>query len=429
MIPRAIQSLWLMGSMVLLTSCSGGHNKSPPQAQIIKLWVGPNEAEESFWKVAVAQWNASGQGLQVSFTTIPTSGNSEETVLSALVAQTEPDVSTNIFSGFVMQLADLKQLEPLSSMPGYAGLIERRHMTKLIGSWQMDGKVYAIPFYSNPALIWWRADILAKYANHKIPRTYEDVYQLSQRYAVAEHRYGFQVFAGRGWEDRWFDFIAFYYAASNGRAYIENGKATYNNADGLKVAAFIDRMYEQGWTAADFDAGDPLVSGMAAGAVHGPWDLGTFQRMYPETMKNIVIGPIISDAEPEAHTATFADSKGIVLFRRSKVKKEAFAFISWALGDEHLNLLWLQKTGMMPARDDLLHNPVFADFFNTHPAARVYASYVDVAMPPALNENTIDIQKVMTQELVGPLVFRTKAPRAALDDAASQTDKLLRVLQ
>jgi len=429
MILRAIQFLWIAGSMVLLTSCSGSHNQSPPQAQIIKLWVGPNEAEESFWKVAVAQWNARGQGLQVSFTTIPTSGNSEETVLSALVAQTEPDVSTNIFSGFALQLADLKQLEPLSSMPGYSDLIERRHMAKLIESWQINGTVYAIPFYSNPALIWWRADILAKYANHKVPRSYEDVYELSRRYAAAEHRYGFQVFAGRSWEDRWFDFIAFYYAASNGRAYIEKDKATYDNADGLKVAAFIDRMYEQGWTAADFDAGDPLVSGMAAGAVHGPWDLGTFQRLYPETMKNIVVGPIISDAKPEAHTATFSDSKGIVIFRSSKVKREAFSFISWVLGDEHLNLLWLQKTGMMPARDDLLRNPVFADFFDTHPAAKVYASYVDVAFPPALNENTIDIQKVMTQELVGPLVFRTKAPQAALDDAASQTNRLLRIRQ
>jgi multiple sugar transport system substrate-binding protein len=429
MILRAIQFLWIAGSMVLLTSCSGSHNQSPPQAQIIKLWVGPNEAEESFWKVAVAQWNARGQGLQVSFTTIPTSGNSEETVLSALVAQTEPDVSTNIFSGFALQLADLKQLEPLSSMPGYSDLIERRHMTKLIGSWQINGTVYAIPFYSNPALIWWRADVLAKYANHKVPRSYEDVYQLSQRYAAAEHRYGFRVFAGRGWEDRWFDFIAFYYAASNGRAYIENDKATYDNADGLKVAAFIDRMYERGWTAADFDGGDPLVSGMSAGAVHGPWDLGTFQRLYPETMKNIVVGPIISDAKPDAHTATFSDSKGIVIFRSSKVKREAFSFISWVLGDEHLNLLWLQKTGMMPARDDLLRNPVFADFFDTHPAAKVYASYVDVAFPPALNENTIDIQKVMTQELVGPLVFRTKAPQAALDDAASQTNRILRIRQ
>lgn len=429
MILRAVQFLWIAGSMVLLTSCSDSHNQSPPQAQIIKLWVAPNEAEESFWKVAVAQWNARGQGLQVSFTAIPTSGNSEETVLSALVAQTEPDVSTNIFSGFALQLADLKQLEPLSSMPGFNDLIERRHMTKLIERWQINGTVYAIPFYSNPALIWWRADILAKYANHKVPRSYEDVYELSRRYAAAEHRYGFQVFAGRSWEDRWFDFIAFYYAASNGRAYIEKDTATYDDADGLKVSAFVDRMYEQGWTAADFDAGDPLVSGMAAGAVHGPWDLGTYQRLYPDTMRNIVVGPIISDATPGTHTATFSDSKGIVIFKSSKVKREAFSFISWVLGDEHLNLLWLQKTGMMPARDDLLRNPVFSDFFDTHPAEAIYASYVDVAFPPVLNENTIDIQKIMTQELVGPLVFRTKAPRAALHDAALQTNRILRIRQ
>lgn len=429
MVVRAMRSLWLASSILLMTCCSGVHNRSPPDAQVIRLWVAPNEAEESFWKVAVAQWNASGQGLPVSFTTIPTSGNSEDTLLSALVAQTEPDVSTDIFSGFAMQLANLKQLVPLSSMPGYADLIKRRHMTKLIRNWQMNGTVYAIPLYSNPALIWWRADVLAKYANHQVPRTYEDVYRLSERYAAAEHRYGFQVLAGRSWEDRWFDFIAFYYAASNGRPYIENGKATYDNAAGLKVAVFMDRMFKQHWTAADFDAGDPLVSGMVAGAVHGPWDLGTFQRLYPETLKNIVIGPIISDMAPEAHRATFADSKGIVIFKSSKVKKQAFAFISWVLGNEHLNLLWLQKTGMPPARDDLLRNPVFAHFFATHPKVHTYATYVDVARPPALNENTIDIQEVMTEELVEPLAYGTKAPQAALADAAAQTDKILRVRQ
>jgi hypothetical protein len=48
-----------------------------------------------------------------------------------------------------MQLANLKQLSHIV----YAGIRrtdQRRHMTKLIGNWQMNGKVYAIPLYSNP---------------------------------------------------------------------------------------------------------------------------------------------------------------------------------------------------------------------------------------------------------------------------------------
>lgn len=414
---------------VLLAGCSNAGTATSQKSQQIRLWIAPNEAEESFWKVAVARWNQSGLGMPVSFTTIPTTGNSEDAVLSSLVAGTEPDVSSNMFSGFAVQLANLKQLQPLSTMPGYQDLLDKRHMQGLIKNWTVNGNVYAIPIYSNPTLIWWRSDILKKYGFDHAPRTYQDVYQLSRRYADAEHRYGFQVPAGRSWEDRWFDFIAYYYAASDGQPYITNRKAVFDNTAGLKVATFMDTMYRQGWTARDFDSEDPLVSGLVAGASHGPWDIGRFQQMYPDTMKHIVIGPMLTDATSGARTATFADSKGIVLFKSSKVKNEAFAFISWVLGNDQLNLLWLEKTGMMPARADLLTNAVFTPYFATHPMERIYAEYVNVAVPPALNENTIDIQKAMSLQLVGALASGTKTPAVALADAVRRIDRLLQAHQ
>ena len=419
----------LVAAFAVLAGCSKADPATSQRPQEIRLWVAPNEAEESFWKVAVARWNKSGLGMPVSFTTIPTTGSSEDAVLSSLVAGTEPDISSNMFSGFAVQIADLKQLQPLSSMPGYQALIIGRHMQGLIRNWTINGNVYAIPIYSNPTLIWWRSDILARYGFRQAPRTYQDVYQLSRRYAEAEHRYGFQVAAGRNWEDRWFDFIAYYYAASNGQPYIANGKAVFDNAAGLKVAAFMDTMYRQGWTAADFDSEEPLVSGLVAGASHGPWDIGRFEHMYPDTMKHIVIGPMLTDATSVTQTATFADSKGIVLFKNSKVKDQAFAFIAWVLGNDQLNLLWLEKTGMMPARADLLTNPVFKPYFASHPMAKIYADYVNVAVPPALNENTIDIQKAMSLQLVGALANGTKTPAVALADAERQIERILKVHQ
>jgi multiple sugar transport system substrate-binding protein len=423
-------SVVLLGmASALLAACAGANSPTSQKPHQIRMWIAPNEAEESFWKVAVARWNQSGQGMPVTFTTIPTTGSSEDAVLSSLVAGTEPDISSNMFSGFAVQIADLKQLQPLSAMPGYQELINHRHMQNLIKNWTINGNVYAIPIYSNPTLIWWRSDILARYGFHNAPKTYQDVYQLSRRYAAAEHRYGFQISAGRNWEDRWFDFISYYYAASNGQPYIANDKAVFDNAAGLQVATFMNTMYRQGWTARDFDSEEPLVSGLAAGASHGPWDIGRFEQMYPDTMKHIVIGPMLTDAKSDRRAATFADSKGIVLFKSSKVKPQAFAFISWVLGNDELNLLWLKKTGMMPARDDLLTNPVFRTYFATHPRARVYADYVNVAVPPALNENTIDIQKAMSLQVVGALAAGTKTPAIALADAVHQTDRILQVHQ
>lgn len=413
------------GAAALLAGCSP--RASERRADRIRLWVGPNAAEEGFWKIAVARWNAEQRGLPVSFTTIPTAGNSEDTVLSALVAGTEPDLSTNIFSGFAVQLATLGQVEDLAAMPGYAELVTRRHMASIIPGWTQRGHVFALPLYSSPTLLWWRADLLEANGLSTPPRTYDEVYAFSDRYAGATRRsrYGMQVIAGRAWQDRWFDFISFYYAASQGRPYLNERHALYANAAGLQVATFMNRMFRQRWTAMDFDAEEPLVSGLAAGAVRGPWDVERFANLYPDTLARIQVGPMLAATPSEGPPATFSDSKGIVIFRNSRVKRQAFDFLAWALGDEAMNLLWLERTGLSPARADLLENPRFASYYRKSAIGRAYAAHVASARPPALSEHTIDVQKIMSSALVEPLMTGQKAPGDALTDAVAQTDRML----
>ncbi|MFS2108118.1 extracellular solute-binding protein [Sphingomonas sp. Sphisp140] len=423
---RAMLRLGLAGGAALLAGCSP--KSAEKRTDRIRLWVAPNEAEEGFWKIAVARWNALGRGLPVSFTTIPTAGSSEDTVLSALVSGNEPDLCTNVFSGFAVQLAALGQVENLAAMPGYGALIAQRHMAGIVPGWMQDGKVSALPIYSSPTLIWWRADLLEAHGFSAPPRTYDDVYGFCERYGRARSRYGMQVVAGRSWADRWFDFISFYYAASRGQPYLEGARALYDNAPGLDAAGFMNRMFRKGWTALDFDAEEPLVSGLAAGAVRGPWDVERFARIYPQTLARIEVGPMIArTAASPGPGATFSDSKGVVIFKSSKVARQAFDFLAWALGEEDLNLLWLQRTGLSPARGDLLHNPRFADYYRTSPIGRAYAAHVSSARPPALSEYTIDIQKIMTGRLVEPLMTGQKSPEAALAQAVAQTDQMLKV--
>ncbi len=237
-----------------------------------------------------------------------------------------------------------------------------------------------------------------------------------------------QVVAGRTWADRWFDFISFYYAASGGQPYLDGSRALYDNAAGLEAATFMNRMFRRGWTALDFDAEEPLVSGLAAGAVRGPWDVERFANIYPKTLERIAVGPMIAQAAATPGPgSTFSDSKGVVIFKSSLVSREAFAFLSWVLGEEDLNLLWLQRTGLSPARGDLLDNPRFADYYRTSPIGRAYAEHVASARPPALSEYTIDVQKIMTAKLVEPLMTGQREPAAALAQAAAQTDRMLAV--
>jgi len=422
---RDLLRLALGSGAALLAGCS--RQPAEKRTDRIRMWVAPNDAEEGFWKLAVARWNAAGRGLPVHFTTIPTAGSSEDTVLSALVAGTEPDLSTNIFSGFAVQLAALGQVEDLAAMPGYDELIARRHMQAIVPGWTQDGKVCALPIYSSPTLLWWRQDLLEAHGLAAPPRTYDEVYGFCERYGRARSRYGMQVVAGRSWADRWFDFISFYYAASGGRPYLDGAHALYGNQAGLEAATFIDRMFRQAWTALDFDAEEPLVTGLAAGAVRGPWDVERFAKLYPQTLARIHVGPMVARTAGREPGSTFSDSKGVVIFKTSRVAREAFAFLTWVLGEEDLNLLWLRRTGLSPARGDLLENSRFADYYRTSPIARAYAEHVASARPPALSEHTIDIQKIMTAKLVEPLMTGQQRPAAALAQAVAQTDQMLKV--
>lgn len=419
--------LALVFSFLSMNACSKVDTGDEPQK--IKMWVAPNETQEMFWKAAVDKWNQSGKGLQVEFTTIPATGSSEQAVLTALVSENAPDISTNIFSGFAAQLVNLDQLTDLSSLTGFEELIEHRKMDRVMQGWRQNDKYYVLPLYSNPTLVWWRKDILADLGIDKLPETFDDIYEVSKRYGNKNDRFGMQIIAGNDWADRWFDFISYYYATSNGQPYIEDNRVTYNNAAGKEVLDFVNTMFKNKWTSTDFDSEDPLVIGTAVGAVRGPWDIAYFSRMHPETLKNIAIGPMIRARKSDQKHYTFSDSKGLVIFNSSQVKEEAFDFVRWVLSDDTLNVLWLELTGLPPARGDLLDNPIFVDFYLHNPLAREYATYVDVAVPPAFIEHTIDVQKIMSVEMMEPIQHQLKNTQKALDDAQARTDKLLKWLK
>ena len=183
------------------------------------------------------------------------------------------------------------------------------------------------------------------------------------------------------------------------------------------------------WTGLDFDTDDPLPRGLVVGAAHGAWDLSPYRKNHPDTLKQVVIGPMLRSAASlrrdggKAHT--FADCKGMVLFKSSKVQPEALAFISWVLNEDEISLLWFKETGMPPARGDLLRNPIFAGLYRQNPLTATYASYVEVGVPTAPIEETIDVNKIMGVHMVEAVHFGSTPLRQAAADAARRTNQLL----
>lgn len=276
----------------------------------------------------------------------------------------------------------------------------------------------------NPIVWWWRGDLLKKYGFDHVPTTYNELYQLAERRAADNHGYVMQLTAGKNWWERWFDFIPLYYAQSGGKSYIADKKADFGNPAGQAVLMFMGKVFNSKWSSYDFtSADDPLATGQVLASARGPWDLARYRKQYPDVLKTIQIGPMLTE-NGDAHPHTFGDSKGMVMFSSSKHKTQAWAFMQWVFSSAEHDRAWLELTGMPPARADLMTNPLFTDYFANHPLEKDIASYVDVALPPVATTQTTEIQRSMTQ-MLERVIFNNEAPTKALEQSQQEINTLL----
>jgi len=399
------------------------------QILTLTLWTAPNPYQDMFWRQIVSEWNKTHPDIQIKWSEIPAAGSSEESILTAIASGRQPDICDNIFTGFGEELVDSNVLVPLDSFPGFQSLISLRHMKTIIKHWDFDGHYYVFPEYVNPMLIWWRKSILQKYGFDQPPRTYTDLYELAQKVDIPHRRYALLFYTGPVWSDRWFDFIMYYYAASGGQPYVNTQAqvALFDNEYGKEVANFIYTLFKNGYSSVDL-ASPPFESGAVVGCTEGPWNIPYEQTQFPDIYKDVVVSPpLVPDNYPKDKPIyTFADSKGMVIFKSTKAKEDAaWEFMKWVYSNPNNDVLWIKLTGMPPARSDLLTNPIFAPYMKDNPIFAAYAKYVPYAVPPSLSSKTVDIQQAMTTYLVEPLIYLKSTPDQALQQCVSQIDNIL----
>jgi multiple sugar transport system substrate-binding protein len=391
---------------------------------ILTFWVAPNQTQGLFWGKVVNDWNKSGLGLKVEVRSIPASNSSEEAILTSIVSNTNPDMCTNIFSGFGAQLSSLEAIYPLSDFDGYEELIKTRDMETIMKHWELKGKNYIFPIYCNPFLNWWRWDKLQENGFDKIPITYSDLYELAEKVTIPFKQYAIFAVQGRDWWDRWADYIAYYYAAGNGAPYIKDNKAVLDNKYSREVLEFFKKCLDNKWTMTG-NIKDAFFKGQVFGKVHGPWDILVAEQLYPEVLKSVKIGPILVPDSHKGPIYTYADSKGMVIFKSCPNKEEAWKFMKWVFSQDKYSKLWVEQTSMPPARGDLMKNPMFADYYKKHAIAAQYADYVSRAVPTAFITDTLDVQTAMTNLVIEPLEYKTTTVDEAIKKLTVKIDDIL----
>ncbi|HSR98662.1 MAG TPA: ABC transporter substrate-binding protein [Kofleriaceae bacterium] len=173
----------------------------------------------------------------VKVVTSPTSSTEKLALAQQLLAAGATDV--DIFSVDVVWpgilgtfFLDLKQ---------YSGGAESQHFEPIIANNTVDGKLVAMPWYTDAGLLYYRKDLLEKYKK-EVPTTWEQMTATAKEIQEAEHKAGKKelwgfVFQGKAYEGLTCNALEWVASFGGGTIVGNDGKVTIDNP---KAAAALD---------------------------------------------------------------------------------------------------------------------------------------------------------------------------------------------
>ncbi len=396
----------------------------------LTYWPAPNPQEMELADSLVRVWNRNNPTVRVRMQAIPVGQSTEEVLLAAIAANTTPDICSNIWPGALFDYTRAGGLIALDSFADFDSVMAQRMSVELLESFRSgDGRFYQIPWKTNPVMMIYNVRMLREMGYEAPPLTYSEYIDVGKK--VREH-FGDRVWMGQRdirpiWWQRFFDFYPLYLAASGGETLFKDGEINFVNEYAEEVLTFFYRIYAEGIYPRTFThTRDPFLMEGTVTNFAGPWQIPTVQRYAPHIEIGVSTIPVPDDHEGPVFT--YGDYKNISIFSSTDHPDEAWEFVKFLIEAEN-DLLLLEIANQIPARDDLLINPLFEEYFALNPNIVIFAEQVPYTRGVDAIPGLKEIFDAISQEYEASAVYGRKDPAKALSDAARRTRIILDWIQ
>jgi multiple sugar transport system substrate-binding protein len=408
------------------TACGGGGGGGSSSDDLavkgpIKIWLSNNPEELAWGKAMVADWNAANPKQKVTAQEIPAGKSSEEVIGAAITAGNAPCLVFNTSPAAVPQFQKQGGLVALDDFPGGTQYVESRSGDTAKQYKSPDGKYYQLPWKSNPVMIFYNKDLLKKAGvdpENPPLSTYDEFLATSQK-IVDSGAAQAAIWPAPTTEffQSWFDFYPLYAAQTGGKQLVENGKATFDDADGKAVADFWATMYQKGYAQKEKYNGDSFADQKAAMSIVGPWAIAVYGDKV-----NWGVAPVpTADGTAADQIYSFSDAKNVAIYSACKAKGTAWDVLKFATSKEQDGAL-LEKTGQMPLRSDL--ESVYPDYFSSHPEYKEFAAQAARTVEVPNVPSSIEIWQKFRNAYSASVIFGKQPVDTALKTAAGEVDEL-----
>ena len=418
----SVAALTIMGAG--LAGCGGGASGGTADSATtakgpIKIWYSNNEFEVKWGKAMVESWNSAHPDQKIDAQQIPAGKSSEEVIGAAITAGNAPCLVFNTAPVAVPQFQKQGGLVPLDSFPDGAQYIKDRTGDLADQYKSGDGKMYQLPWKSNPVVLFYNKDLFTKAGldaeNPKLGTQAE--FLDTARTLVKSGAAANAVWPSPASDffQSWFDFYPFYAANSGGAPLVKDGKATFDSDQGKQVATMFQTLYKENLASKEVYQGDSFAEGKAAMSLAGPWAIAAYKD-------KVNWGAVpVPAAQAQTEGSTFSDAKNVAMYSACENQGTAWEVMKFATSKEQDGKL-LADTGQMPMRKDL--PAAYADYFAKNPLYKQFAEQAGHTVEVPNVSNSVEVWQTFRTAYAKSVIFGNESVDAAFKASAEKINQL-----
>ena len=420
----SVAALTVMGAGLAACGGSGGDGGDGGSATSakgpIKIWYSNNEFEVKWGKAMVESWNAAHPDEKIDAQEIPAGKSSEEVIGAAITAGNAPCLVFNTAPVAVPQFQKQGGLVALDEFPDGLQYIKDRTGDLADQYKSSDGKMYQLPWKSNPVVLFYNKDMFAKAGldpeNPKLGTHQELLDTARTLVSSGAATNAMWPSPASDFFQAWFDFYSFYAANSDGTPLVKDGKATFDSEEGKQVATMFETLYKENLASKEVYQGDSFAEGKAAMSMAGPWAIAAYKD-------KVNWGAVpVPAAAAKADTSTFSDAKNVAMYSACENQGTAWEVMKFATGEEQDGKL-LTDTGQMPMRKDL--PTVYADYFAKNPAYTQFAEQAARTVEVPNVSNSVEVWQTFRTAYAKAVIFGNESIDTSFQDAADKINQLV----
>lgn len=276
---------------------------------------------------------------KVTVTAVPWDA-AHQKISSAIAARQTPDL-TMLGSTWMGEFAKSGALDPVPN-----GLVDKNAFFE--GAWNstvVDGTAYAIPWYVETRLLFYRTD-LAQRAGVSPPKTWEELTTFA---TALKERGGAQwgINVQPGGTGGWQTFLPF--AWSNGAEVMSGDKFTLDSPEMVEALQYYDSFFDSKLSPNDLPLQGALEQGFIKGTIgsfiSGPWHVSLLKEQGGAAFAD----KFAVARMPAKKTATsFIGGSELAVFKDSDNRDAAWKFAAW-LARPEVQVKWYQTVNDLPA--------------------------------------------------------------------------------